>query len=95
MQIIAKHWAEALIKTPEYKFNVAPVVLDGKQKIFNLAVMSRDWSKLNELEEERVHCWLKLLVLMIATSYKVNENGRLFKSEYISTIHLIYDIMHV
>lgn len=68
---------------PEYKFNVAPVVLDGEQKIFNLAVMSRDWSKLNELEEDRVHCWLKLLVLMIATSYTVNENGRLFKSEYI------------
>lgn len=68
---------------PEYKFNVAPVVLDGEQKIFNLAVMSRNWFKLDELEEEKVHCWLKLLILMMATSYTVNESGRIFKSEYI------------
>lgn len=68
---------------PEYRFNVSPVVLDGKQKIFNLAVMSRDWRCLDELEESKVHCWLKLLVLMMATSYTVNESGRIFKSEYI------------
>lgn len=68
---------------PEYKLNVAPVVLDGNQKIFNLAVMSRNWTKLSELEEEKVHCWLKLLILMMATSYTVNEGGRTFKSEYI------------
>lgn len=68
---------------PEYKFNVAPVVLDGNQKIFNLAVMSRSWWKLDELEEAKVHCWLKLLILMMATSYTVKENGRIFKSEYI------------
>lgn len=68
---------------PEYKFNVAPVVLDGNQKIFNLAVMSRNWSRLDELEDKKVYCWLKLLILMIATSYVVKENGRIFKSEYI------------
>lgn len=67
---------------PEYKFNVAPVVLDGEQKIFNLAVMSRNWAKLSELEE-KVRCWLKVLILMMATSYTVNESGRIFKSEYI------------
>lgn len=68
---------------PEYKFNVSPVVLDGSQKIFNLAVMSRNWANLNELEEDEVHCWLKLLILMMATSYTINESGRIFKSEYI------------
>ena len=68
---------------PEYKFNVAPVVLDGSQKIFNLAVMTRNWAKLDELEENKVHCWLKLLILMIATSYTVEESDRTFKSEYI------------
>lgn len=67
----------------EHKFNVSPVVLDGSQKIFNLAVMSRNWLKLNELEEIDVHCWLKLLILMMATSYTVREEGRTFKSEYI------------
>lgn len=67
----------------EHKFNVAPVILDGSQKIFNLAVMSRNWLKLNELEEVDVHCWLKLLILMMATSYTVSETGRIFKSEYI------------
>lgn len=68
---------------PEYKFNVAPVVLEGNQKIFNLAVMSRNWCKLDELAESKVHCWLKLLILMMATSYTVKESGRIFKSEYI------------
>lgn len=68
---------------PDYRFNVSPVVLEGEQKIFNLAVMSRNWLRLDELEESKVHCWLKLLVLMMATSYTVNESGRIFKSEYI------------
>lgn len=68
---------------PEHKFNVSPIVLDGNQKIFNLAVMSRDWGGLNELEESKVHCWLKLLSLMIATSYTIKETERIFKSEYI------------
>lgn len=68
---------------PEYKLNVAPVVLEGSQKIFNLAVMFRSWRNLDELEESKVHCWLKLLILMMATSYTVEESGRIFKSEYI------------
>ena len=68
---------------PEHKFNVSPVILEGEQKIFNLAVMSRNWTRLSELEEEKVYCWLKLLVLMMATSYIIKEEGRIFKSEYI------------
>lgn len=54
---------------PESEFNVSPVLLDGTQKIFNLAVQISDVSKLDELETDRVHCWLKLLMLSIATSY--------------------------
>lgn len=68
---------------PENDFNVAPVLMDGKQKIFNLAIAIRDFTKLNEFEENRVHCWLKLFMLTIATSYKIMEAGRSFKSEYV------------
>lgn len=64
-------------------FNVSPVVLDGTQKIFNLAVTIRDFMKSNDFEETRVHCWLKLLMLSIATSYRIKEEGRTFKSEYL------------
>lgn len=67
----------------ENDFNVSPVLLDGTSKIFNLAVSIRDFHALNELEEERVHCWLKLYLLTIATSYRIKETGRIFKSEYI------------
>lgn len=38
---------------------------------------------MNDGAEDYVHCWIKLLVLMIATSYRVKETGRTFKSEYI------------
>ena len=68
---------------PDIDFNVSPVLLDGTQKVFNLAVSIRDFSHLNEFESERVHTWLKLLMLAIATSYRINESGRIFKSEYI------------
>ena len=75
-------WIE-LGRPAEHRFNIAPVVLDGTQKVFNLAVMTRAWYNLNQLEEEAVHCWLKLLILMVATSYTVKEKERVFKSEYI------------
>lgn len=45
--------------------------------------MNRDFSQLNDDEANRVHTWLKLLMLMIATSYRIKEQGRTFKSEYI------------
>lgn len=75
-------WIE-MEKPAEHDFYVSPVVLDGSQKVFNLAVMSRDLFELNDGNEEFVHCWIKLLVLMIATSYKVEEANRTFRSEYI------------
>ena len=68
---------------PEDKFNVSPIILDGSQKIFNLAVSIRDFGSLYEFKEDYVHCWLKLLLLSIATSYTVKEENRIFKSEYI------------
>lgn len=70
-------------RPPENEFNVSPVLLDGTQKIFNLAVSIRDLHALNELEPSKVHCWLKLFMLTIATSFRIEETGRTFKSEYI------------
>ena len=68
---------------PDFNFNVSPVLLDGTQKILNLAISIRDHSRLNEYDSNRVHTWLKLFMLVLATSYRVKETGRTFKSEYI------------
>lgn len=67
----------------DINFNVSPVILDGQLRIFNLAVRIRDFTKLGDFQEERVHCWLKLYMLSIATSYRIKEKERTFKSEYI------------
>lgn len=67
----------------EIDFNVSPVLLEGNQKIFNLAISIRDFSHLNEFKKEKVHCWLKLFLLAIATCYVIKEENRTFKSEYI------------
>ncbi len=67
----------------EDNFNVSPVVLDGTQKILNLAINVGDFSDMKGFDAERVHCWLKLFMLMIATSYRIDEADRTFKSEYI------------
>lgn len=75
-------WIE-MDKPAEHDFYVAPIILDGQLRIFNLAVMTRDLSCLNDCKEDYVHCWIKLVVLMIATSYVVKESNRQFKSEYI------------
>ena len=68
---------------PDNEFNVSPVLLDGTQKIFNLAVSIRDHHALHNLDANRVHCWLKLYMLSIATSFRIKEEGRTFKSEYV------------
>lgn len=64
------------------EFNVSPVALDGKQRIFNLVIMNRDHHLLNDYSADKVHSWLKLLIFMVATSYRVKEKNRTFKSEY-------------
>ena len=58
---------------PENDFNVSPVLLDGTQKVFNLVVSIRDFHALNNFEENRVHCWLKLYMLTVATSYRIQN----------------------
>ena len=75
-------WIE-LGRPSESRYNVAPIMVKKNIKVFNLAVMMRDMSGLDDGEIERVRCWIKLLMLMIATSFIVKENGRSFKSEYI------------
>ena len=67
----------------EIDFNVSPVLLEGNQRVFNLAISIRDFRCLNEFEEDRVHCWLKLYLLTLATCYVIKEENRIFKSEYI------------
>lgn len=71
---------------PEHEFNVSPVLVDGTQKIFNLAVSVKDHHCLKEYNSTTVHTWIKLLILMIASSYRVagEENeDRNFRSEYV------------
>lgn len=75
-------WIE-LGRPADYEFNVSPVLLDCTQKVFNLAVMNRDFHALREFDPEWVHTWLKLIILMVATSYRIRETDRTFKSEYI------------
>ena len=67
----------------EIDFNVSPILLEGNQRIFNLAISIRDFRCLDEFEENKVHCWLKLYLLSIATCYVIKEENRFFKSEYI------------
>lgn len=68
---------------PDDDFNVSPVIFDGEQKVLNLAVNIRELALLHDFEESYVHCWLKLLILALATSYRITEAERVFKSEYI------------
>lgn len=75
-------WIE-MGKPSEHDFYVAPIILDGSQRIFNLAVMTRNLYGLNDGDLDYIHCWIKLLVLMIATSYIIEEENRSFRSEYI------------
>lgn len=75
-------WIE-LDSPPDFEFNVSPVLLDGTQKILNLAVMNRDFSNLRNYDKYKVEDWLKQFILMIATSFVVKEANRTFRSEYI------------
>ena len=67
----------------EHEFNVSPVLIDSKLKLFNLAEMTGDLSLLQDRDKDKVHSWLKLITLVIATSYAIKEENRTFKSEYI------------
>jgi hypothetical protein len=75
----------------DHRFNVAPVILDNSQKVLNLTVTMSSLLAFNEEteameekeEEDHIINLLKLMILTIGTSYKVNEENRNFKSEYI------------
>lgn len=82
-------WIE-MGKPADYQFNVSPVRLDNSQKIFNLAVSVRDILRVIDERggekgdvDDEIATLLKLIIMMIATSYRVEEKDRNFKSEYI------------
>lgn len=75
-------WIE-MGKPSEHDFYVSPMILEGTLRVFNLAVRAADLGPTNDAREDFIHCWLKLLMLMIATSYRIEENNRTFRSEYI------------
>ena len=76
----------------DYRFNVSPVILDNTQKILNLTVSIRDLTSLSSDNDtipklvpsyEKISEMIKLIILNIATSYRVKQSGRNFRSEYI------------
>ena len=75
----------------DHRFNVAPLILDNSQRVLNLTVsMSNLFAFGEELSamteddaENHVIDLLKLMILTLCTSYKVEEANRNFKSEYI------------
>lgn len=67
----------------EHDFNVSPVLIDPQLKLFDLSVKTDDLSQLKESDKDKVHWYLKLITLKIATSYVIKEENRTFKSEYI------------
>ena len=77
-------WLE-LGKPAVHQFNVSPVLLDNSQQIFNLTIniyTILDYIEVEGCNEEHYLELLKLLILGMATSFKVEEKNRTFKSEY-------------
>lgn len=75
-------WME-LGRPADHEFNVSPVILDNTQRILNLAVNFGDFIFANKCAEEITKTIFRLWLLSIATSFKVREENRSFKSEYI------------
>ena len=67
----------------ENEFNVSPVLMDGTQKILNLAVSIRDFHALNDFEEGRVYCWLKLYMLTIVSKWRSAEQQAVQIEEFL------------
>ena len=80
-------WVE-LDSPPDHQFDVSAVRLDNSQKVLNLA-MSLLWLQGElaennyEYESEKFVTLFKLLIISLCTSYRVKEENRNFKSEYI------------
>ncbi len=84
-------WIE-MGRPADFQFNVSPVVLDNTQKVFNLAVSIEDFKLYQKLDNFKVDIslvknevitLLKLVILNMCTSYKIQDIERNFKSEYI------------
>jgi len=75
-------WME-MGRPADHMFNVSPVTLDNTQQILNLAVNFRDFCLSKNYSDEDRKSIFKLFLLSLATSYKINEYNREFKSEYI------------
>lgn len=83
-------WIE-MGRPADHMFNVAPIVLDDTQKILNLTVSITDINEMLTLEDsektEKIDArfidMFKAMILNIATSYRVLQENRNFKSEYI------------
>lgn len=75
-------WLE-LSRPADHMFNVSPIILDNTQRILNLAINFRDFCLSNQYSEVDQKTIFQLLLLSIATSFKVTEENRTFKSEYI------------
>lgn len=75
----------------DHRFNVSPIVLDNTQRVLNLTVTLGDLYNFNEgdtkCSKEQMDYYLinllKLMILTFSTSYKIDEQNRNFKSEYI------------
>lgn len=75
-------WME-MGRPADHMFNVSPVTLDNTQQILNLAVNFRDFYLAKEYTDEKRKSIFQLFLLSLATSFKVKETPRSFKSEYV------------
>ncbi len=75
----------------DYRFNVSPFELDNTQRILNLTIAFFELKTILfeaedldvTLDDKYITDLLKLFVLTLSTSFKVNSTDRTFKSEYI------------
>ncbi len=76
-------------KPEAHKFNVSPLQLPEKMKILNLVFPFEKFSKLKENycvgnnSKENELILIRLMILNIATSFRVAQTDRTFKSEYV------------
>ena len=80
-------WLE-MGKPAEFRFNVSPVLLDRTQKLFDLTVsfgylFERDNKGNRMLSKDITIGFIKRIMLSICSFFRVKEQNRQFKSEYI------------
>lgn len=80
-------WLE-LGRPADHRFNVSALTLPNELRIFNLSVNSQKIAYYAEKFPSHIKTAFRLLLLSIATSFKVKQKYRDFKSEYIIS-HLI------